>query len=120
MKSIKIYLLPLFLLVFFGTQAFSQINFKKETYNKEHKFSKADSVLVGSYLTESDYNEKYGIDIVDVYEVESLKSSGSDEIYNDTTNHRRNSKNRVLDAGTVSFIVDVAIHTAFLIAAFWQ
>jgi len=120
MKSIKTYLLPLFLLVFFGVQAFSQINLKKETYNKEHKFSKVDSVLVWSYLTESDYNEKYGIDIVDVYEVESLDDSGLDEIYNDTPNYRRNSKNRVLDAGTVSFIVDVAIHTVFLIAAFWQ
>ena len=120
MKSIKTYLLPLLLLVFFGAQSFSQINLKKETCNKERKFSKADSILVEYYLTESDYNEKYGIDIACVDEIESLKDCGADEIYNETPNHIRNSNNRFLNAGAVSFIVDVAIHTVFLIVAFWQ
>ena len=61
MKSIKTYLLLLFLLALFGVQAFSQTSSEKEMYNKEYKFSKTDSVLAETYLTERDYIDKHGL-----------------------------------------------------------
>jgi hypothetical protein len=115
MKSIKTYLLSLFLLVFFGAQVFSQTSIEKSV-----TFSKADSLLVATYLTESDYNEKHGVMINPVCEVGVVEDFYPDEVYNEEPNNRNNSRNRFLDAGTVEFIVDVAIHTIFLITAFWQ
>lgn len=120
MKSIKTYLLLLFLLALFGVQAFSQTSSEKEMYNKEYKFSKTDSVLAETYLTERDYIDKHGLEVVSVCEDVRSKDVSSDEIYNETPSHRNNSRYRSLDAGTVSFIVDVAIHTIFLITLFWQ
>tara|TARA_B100000809_G_C15128728_1_gene527415 strand:- start:840 stop:1202 length:363 start_codon:yes stop_codon:yes gene_type:complete len=120
MKSIKTYLLLLFLLVIFDVEAFSQINSEKETYNGVYKFSKTDSMLVESYLTESDYNDKHGVKAVSVSEGRVPNNFYSDEIYNETPSQSSNSKNRFLDAGAINFIVDVAIHTVFLMTVFWQ
>jgi len=119
MTSIKTYLLLLFLVALFGSQAFSQSNFEKEISVQEHKFSKADSVLIETYLTERDYIEKHGIEAVNVCMTGSVGGVVTDEIYNDTPRDN-NTKNRHLDDGALGVLIDVAIHTLLFMTLFWQ
>ena len=113
MKSIKIYLLPfLFVLISVG-QVFSQSNLKKE-----RKFSKADSALVETYLTEEDYNNLN--EISEGNDQGEFKTHYGDEIYNEEPLPQNKRKNVFWNSDAAELVVDVFVNTVFLIAAFWH
>lgn len=120
MKSIKIYLLPLFLFIFFSIQVFSQDEFyndKKETEKIEQTISKTDSIIVYGYFTEKDYNEIHGIQ-------KHTKNTDSelyygDEIYNEEPRKGRR-RDGFLAEVAAEVIVEVVINAVFIIATFWQ
>ena len=91
---------------------------RKDAVKYQKKIKKTKEIE--TYLTESDYMEKHGVHIVEMNDGELSETFCSDEIYNDTPKHRGNSKKRFWDMEAVSFIVDVTIHTVFLVAVFWQ
>lgn len=118
MKSIKTYLLPLFILAIFSAQAFSQGIITNDSLSNQKVFSKADSVLAESYLTEIDYNELKGDGNLNV-SVHN-KTYYGDEIYNEEPIKKSKRRNFIWDSATAELVVDVVVNTVFLIAAFWH
>lgn len=118
MKSIKTYLLSLFLLIFFSIQAFSQSALIKDNLLQEHVFSKADSVLAETYFSERGYNELNGITSLS-QEVYSESVCGG-EIYNDEPKQNNKKRNYFLDSVAVELMVEVVVNSVFLIATFWH
>lgn len=120
MKSIKIYLLPLFLIAFFSTQVFSQDDFYNEKLGKdkaEQKVSKTDSIIGNEYFTEKDYNEIQGIK-------EYQKNINSefycdDEGYNKDEPKKRE-RDSFMNEVAAEVIVEVVVNTLFIIATFWH
>jgi len=120
MKSIKIYLFPLILFVFFTGQAFSQneLNTNGKENNKiNHTISETDSILIYGYFTEKDYNEIHGIK-------SEIKSNESEFYYGDENSKNDKERKRERDSffGEVAaeLIVEVVVNTLFVIAAFWH
>jgi hypothetical protein len=118
MKSIKPYLLSLFLLLFFSVPSFSQSDVDSSRGVKQQAFSKADSVLAASYLSEIDYNEINGIN--DLNEEAYSKPFYGDEIYNEEPIHKNKRRNHFWDSVAAELVVEVVVHTTFLIATFWH
>ena len=121
MKSIKIYLLPIFLLTLFNTQVFSQDDFynnKKEKQKLEQTDSRADSIIVHEYFTEEDYNEKHNV-------ANNKISNDSepyygDEIYSSEEEKRRRERNNFFNEVAAEVVVEVIVNTLFIIATFWH
>ncbi|MDG1475840.1 MAG: hypothetical protein P8Q14_01710 [Vicingaceae bacterium] len=118
MKSIKIYLLPFLFLLFSAGQVFSQSDFEKDNLKKERKFSKADSVIVETYLTEEDYNRLN--EIRELNEPTDFNTHYGDEVYNEEPISQNRKRNVFWNSGTAELVVDVFVNTMFLIAAFWH
>ena len=118
MESIKTYLLPLFLTICFSTPIFSQNDFN-ENINEKNKEElidlKTDSILVHTYFTERDYNEKYNI--------ETVKHDNGSELYNDEAYNDKEQRRKVRDDFFIEVaaevIVEVVINAIFIIAAIW-
>lgn len=118
MKSIKIYLLPLLLMFVFSVSANAQSDSDNRDDGRIGTFSVSDSLVVASYLTEIDYNEKHGV-VKDCI-VKNNKELSTDEIYDKSPTDNRRTRGSGWDAHTVEFVIDIAVHTAFIIAAFWH
>lgn len=121
MKSIKAYLLLLFLPIFFSVQSFSQSSFnenEKEEQKKEFQFSKSDSLLAATYFTEKDYNEINGIEQLE--RAENTEGYYNDEVYNSEQPHKQKNRRSFWDAVAAEVIVEVMVNTVFIIATFWQ
>jgi len=118
MTSIKTYLLPLFLLLFLSISAFSQSTLVRGTVVQHQRFSKADSVLAATYLTEREYNELNGVG--DMSETACSKPFYGDEIYNEEPVRSTKRRNHFWDAVAVELVVEVLVNTTFLIATLWH
>lgn len=120
MKSIKIYLLPLILLIVLSSSSLAQSSLKKDSLKREKVFSKADSVLVEGYVTELDFIEQnYTEDNVEIGECNTRNYYG-DEIYNEEPLPSRKRNAPFWDAVAVEVVADVIVNAVFIIAAFWQ
>jgi len=120
MKSIKIYLLPFILLIVFCSPLYSQNDFYNDKTPQKsviQKASKIDSVLIHGYFTEKDYNELRGID-------NSQKKSESEIYYRDEVlteeEQRKRERDGFFSEVAAEVIVEVVVHTVFILATFWQ
>jgi hypothetical protein len=118
MKSIKTYLLSLFLLVFFSVPTFSQSGLVKDKGRQEQIFSKADSVLAESYLSERDYNELNGISSSNQECCDEIYLGN--EIYSDEPKQNNKKRNYFWDSAAAELVVEVVVNSVFLIATFWH
>lgn len=121
MKSIKIYLLPIFLLTLFNTQVFSQDDFyhdKKEKQKFEQTDSRVDSIIVNEYFTEKDYNEKHNV--ADNKISKDSESYYEDEIYSSEEVKRKRDRNNFFNEVAAEVVVEVLVNTLFIIATFWH
>ena len=118
MNFIKTYLLPILLLVFFSGQAIAQAELRKDSLINEQVFSKADTILANTYMSERDYNERYGINYLneDTYD----ETFYGDEIYNEEPLRKNRRKNHFWDAVAVEIVAEMVVNTVFIIAAFWH
>jgi hypothetical protein len=117
MKSIKILLFSLFLLIVVSVNAQDEIYNDKKNKDKVHTTQKLEvkHVTIDEYTTEEDYNEKNNITTsYEVYEWED-----NEEIYKDEKQPKRR-RNTVAGEVIAEVIVEVFINTAFIIAAFWH
>ena len=114
MKSIKLLLSILFILLAFGANA------QDDFYNNKSKKKKTevvkDSVVsIDEYSTEQDYNEKNKIDTsYEVYDPEV------EEIYEDENQPRKRRRNTFAAEIAAEVFVEVLINTVFIIATFWN
>jgi hypothetical protein len=111
MKTIKIYLLPLILVLLFASNGFSQN--KVDSVEKE-KISKTDSILIHTYFTEEEYNKIHNI------EKPEQEFYYSDEAYNEKENKHHREKDTIKGEIAAEIIVEVVVNTLFFIVAFWH
>lgn len=117
MKSIKILLSSLFLLIVVSVNAQDEIYNDKKNKDKVYTTQKLEvkHVAIDEYTTEEDYNEKNNITTsYEVYEWED-----NEEIYKDEKQPKRR-RNTVAGEVIAEVLVDVFINTVFIIAAFWH
>lgn len=120
MKSIKLYLLPFFLITFFSSVTFSQNDFyndKKAPNEKVLNIIEMDSIIANEYYTEKDFNEIHRIN-------EPQKNNDQEFYYEDEVYHEEDRKARRRDSflGEVAaeVVVEVVVNTLFILATFWQ
>ncbi|MGB0881591.1 MAG: hypothetical protein ACPGSO_01470 [Vicingaceae bacterium] len=120
MNSIKIYLLPLILLVVLSSPLLAQTSLEEDSFKNEQHFTKMDSVLIETYLTEQDFKDQRTLMGGERIEASFFKDYCADEIYNEEPYHKNSTKSRFWDNVAIDVAVDIVVNSIFLIAAFWQ